>query len=94
MSTQVSMTLEQLCEKALQLPLHERIQLAETLFDSAESEDANEDPAEVEAAWAEEIKHRVEEFDAGTAESSPVRDVFARVSARLKRISNAQVQPR
>lgn len=84
------MSLDELREKALQLPLIERLELAEDLFNSVEEEDT----AEADAAWAEEIKQRVEDFDAGTAESSPVADVFARVRARLKRITQAQAQLR
>jgi putative addiction module component (TIGR02574 family) len=94
MGTQVSMTLDELREQALKLPLLERLELAEVLFDSVDAEDEDEDSVEPEAAWAEEIKNRVEEFDAGTAPSSPMADAFARVRSRLKQISDAQAQLR
>ena len=94
MATQSSMTLEEIREQALKLPLLDRLELAETLFDSVDEEDSEEEPAAIDSAWAEEIKRRVEEFDAGTAESSPIADVFARVRARLRRISQAQAEPR
>jgi putative addiction module component (TIGR02574 family) len=88
------LSFEELREMALRLPRHERRELAEDLIESTEGEDEDEDPAVVEAAWADEIKRRVEEFDAGTAESSPMADVFDRVRSRLKRISDAQAQLR
>jgi putative addiction module component (TIGR02574 family) len=94
MATQVSMTLEELREQALKLPLLERLELAEALFDSVDAEDEEEDPADAKAAWANEIKDRIDEFDAGTAESSPVAEVFERVRSRLKRITDAQAQLR
>lgn len=93
MATQLSTAFEELRDRAMQLPLPERLELAEALFDSVD-EDEDADPAVVEAAWAEEIGRRVDEFDAGTAESSPIADVFARVRARLKRIADAQAQLR
>jgi putative addiction module component (TIGR02574 family) len=88
------MTLEEVREQALKLPLLERLELAEVLFDSVDAEDEEEDPVDAKAAWANEIKSRVDEFDAGTAESSPVADVFERVRSRLKRITDAQAQLR
>lgn len=94
MADEHDLSFEELREMVLRLPRHERRELAEDLFESTEGEDEDEDPAVVEAAWADEIKRRVEEFDAGTAESSPMADVFDRVRARLKRIADAQAQLR
>jgi putative addiction module component (TIGR02574 family) len=88
------MTLEEVREQALKLPLLERLELAEVLFDSVDAEDEEEDPVDAKAAWANEIKNRVDEFDAGMAESRPVADVFERVRSRLKRITDAQAQLR
>lgn len=74
----------------LRLPSHERRGLAEDLFVSVD----DEDPVEFEAAWAEEIKRRVEEFDAGTAELIPAEQVFADALARVEQIAKARVEPR
>jgi putative addiction module component (TIGR02574 family) len=90
MATQVSMTLEELREKALQLPPHERIELAEDLFESVD----DEDPAAVEAAWADEIQRRAEDFDAGRAESSSIADVIGRAREHVKRVAEARLRPR
>lgn len=89
MATRLEATPQQLLERALRLPIQQRIDLAEGLFDSVDEED----PAALEAAWAEEIKRRVEEIDSGEAELIPADVVFARTRARLTQISDAEVQP-
>ncbi|MBW3570742.1 MAG: addiction module protein [Gemmatimonadetes bacterium] len=94
MADDVSRTLDELRQEALKLPLLERLELAEVLFDSVDAEDEYARSTDAETAWAEEIKNRVEELDAGTAESSPVADVFERVRAQLNQITNAQAQLR
>lgn len=45
-------------------------------------EDADEAPAEVERAWEAEIRRRVVELEAGTAELIPAEQVFAELRAR------------
>lgn len=87
-------TLDELREKALELPAHERIELAHDLLDSVDDAREDEDPAEVEAAWADEIKRRVEEVDTGVAETAPAAEVFARARAQVRAIAEARVQPR
>lgn len=47
--------------------------------------DADDDPVEVERAWEEEIRRRLAELDAGTAELIPADRVFAELRARLRR---------
>jgi putative addiction module component (TIGR02574 family) len=42
---------------------------------------ADETPSDVEAAWAEEIKRRIDELDAGLVSSIPADEVFARARA-------------
>jgi putative addiction module component (TIGR02574 family) len=85
MATVLSMTWEQLLEKALQLPSADQEQLARALYENLadEDEDDDEDPAEVEAAWAEEIERRVEEIRNGTVETIPADVVFAEMRARF-----------
>lgn len=80
----MGLPLKKLEEEALDLPLHERAQLAHRLITSLD-EDADEDPVEVERAWEEEIRRRVAELDAGTAELIPAEDVFAELRARRRR---------
>ncbi|HEX2078632.1 MAG TPA: addiction module protein [Longimicrobium sp.] len=86
---------EQLLEKALALTPEQRIQLAQELLESVEWEDEDdEDPAAVEAAWADEIKRRVEELDSGLAEPTPAAEVFARARERVRAVADAHASAR
>lgn len=78
------MTWEELLEKALQQPSDQKEKIARALYESlADEEDEDEDPAEVEAAWAEEIKRRVEEIQNGTVQTIPADVVMAELRARF-----------
>ncbi|MBI3725589.1 addiction module protein [bacterium] len=74
----------ELLERALKLPVKERGKLAKRLLESCDEEET-EDPAEVEKAWAEEIKRRVREIDEGRVKGIPHEEVMAHVRDRLKR---------
>ena len=50
-------------------------------FDVLDGE-PDDDPAEVEAAWAEEIRRRIEEIRNGTAELYDLEDVLAEMKER------------
>lgn len=78
------MSVQELEAEALKLPTGERARLAHRLIISLD-EDADEDPAEVERAWGEEIRRRLAEVDAGTAELIPAEEVFAELRARPPR---------
>jgi putative addiction module component (TIGR02574 family) len=41
--------------------------------------------AEVERAWEEEIRRRLEEYRAGEVQAIPAAEVFAEARARLRR---------
>jgi len=43
-----------------------------------------DDPVEVERAWDAEIRRRLAELDAGTAELIPAEEVFAELRARSR----------
>lgn len=65
------------------LPEEQRIRLANSLYESvAEEEQVSE--AEVEAAWGDEIKRRLDEIDSGKVELIPMDEVLARMDARRK----------
>lgn len=66
-------------DELLKLPADERSAAAEALLISLEDE-PEEDPAEVEAAWAAEIERRIEE----NAPGIPAETVFAEIRARLQ----------
>jgi putative addiction module component (TIGR02574 family) len=70
----MSSTADELFERAMELSPDERKRLGIRLLESDEAED---DPLEVEAAWAKEIERRVAEIDAGTAELLDWQEVRA-----------------
>lgn len=57
-----------LLDAALQLPEEARIDLANRLFESLEPA---EDEGDVEAAWAEEIKRRIDDLTSGREKAIP-----------------------
>lgn len=66
-------------DELLKLPADERSAAAEALLISLEDE-PEDDPAEVEAAWAAEIERRIEE----NAPGIPAETVLAEIRARLQ----------
>lgn len=80
----MALPLKQLEAEALELPVQERAQLAKSLIASLD-QDVDDDPAEVERAWEEEIRRRLTELDAGTAELIPADQVFAELRSRPRR---------
>lgn len=70
---------DELSQKALELPPEERVRLAERLLATVHDVDA-----EVEAAWDQEIQRRLAEIDSGTAKLIPAEEVFAEVRRILK----------
>ena len=76
MTPQVSEVLE----KALTLSTHERGLIIDRLVESLD-----EGPAEegVEAAWADEIKSRVDDIRSGKVETIPGEEIRRRLAARL-----------
>ena len=77
--------LEHLRAEAMKLPEKERLQLVVQLSDTL-GPGVDEDSAAVATvspAWAAEIRRRVAEIDAGTAQLRPYQDVIAEVKAGL-----------
>ena len=70
---------DELSQKALELPTEERVLLAERLLATVHEVDP-----EVEAAWDVEIQRRLAEIDRGTAKLIPAEEVFAKVRSLLK----------
>lgn len=79
----MSLPLERLEAEALELPVRERARLAQRLIESLD-EVVAEDSGEIDQAWEEEIRRRMAELDAGTAELIPAEQVFAELRARLQ----------
>lgn len=67
-------------KKALALPPEARAAIADSLLESLDASRPDED---VEQAWAEEIKQRVEEVDSGRVQLIPYEEARRRLMARL-----------
>ncbi len=65
---------EELSRRAKELPVDERVQLAEEILATVHGVDD-----EVDIAWDDEIKRRIAEIEDGTAELIPAEEVFARL---------------
>lgn len=63
---------------AMRLPMHERARLAERLLTSLDED------AEVEQAWAEEVRKRLEDYRSGGLTPVSGAEVFADARARLR----------
>lgn len=71
---------DELVERARALPAEDRARLAEELLASLH-EDGD---SEVEAAWDEEIRRRIEEIESGNAKLIPAEEVFDEIRQMLK----------
>jgi len=69
---------------AMGLPSRQRAELATRLIASLDPEE-DDDPAEVEQAWEEEIRRRIADVRAGTVELIPADEVLAELRAELRR---------
>lgn len=78
----MSMPVAEVRKHLMSLPFEQRTELAYEVLDGMEEEGLEEDAAEVEAAWADEIMRRVDEIRNGTAETHPLEDVLAEMEER------------
>jgi putative addiction module component (TIGR02574 family) len=70
--------IEELSSQARTLPAADRVRLAEELLATVHESDD-----EVEAAWAEEVRMRIADIDAGRTKLIPADEVFAQVRRLL-----------
>jgi putative addiction module component (TIGR02574 family) len=75
----MSRSLKQLQAEALELSSVERRALIEVLSASLDGDGDDESPEEIENAWADEIRTRLEEYRAGRVQTVPADEVFARL---------------
>jgi putative addiction module component (TIGR02574 family) len=73
-------TQAELLERALELPVGDRLALATELLESVEGPE----DAEWTAAWAAELDRRVRELDSGAVKSIPWQQVRAEILERLR----------
>ena len=76
---------EDLLERALRLSARERADLAHQLIDSLGEAD-EEDPVEVEKAWAEEIKRRLREVREGRVQTVPWDEAMLRARTAVDQV--------
>jgi len=76
----MSPEIEELLKKAMSLPPEARADLASSLIDSLD-ETVDDD---VEAAWQQEIAHRVEELESGRVKTIPWTEVRRRGQELLR----------
>ena len=74
------MTAHDLLEAANRLSQADRAWLAQELLHPPGDSSTE---AEIEAAWSDEIKRRLDEIDSGKVELIPLEEVIARMDARL-----------
>ena len=79
----MSLPIDRLTAEVLELSSSERAELAHRLIASLEGE-PEEDPSEVESAWAEEIERRLAEYRAGAVKPIPSSEVFSEARALLR----------
>jgi len=79
---------QEILEQARQLPPNERDWLAECLL----IEDERVGFEEVEAAWGDEIKRRLDEIDSGAVKMIPGDEVMARMLERLSPEARARLK--
>ena len=72
----MSQRADQLFEDAQALPAEERAVLALQLLDSV-----GEPEAEIERAWMDEVRRRLEDLDAGRAQLAPWQEARRRIFA-------------
>jgi putative addiction module component (TIGR02574 family) len=70
---------KQILQSALALDPDDRVEIAETLLLSLDDDRA----AEIEAAWAAEIKRRIESIDRGEAQMVPWEQVLQEMRERI-----------
>ena len=75
---------QQVLREALELPVHERADVAAELLASLDDAPL-ENQAEVEAAWAAEIERRARRVMAGESAGIPWDDVRRRAEAELRK---------
>jgi len=76
-------TYEEVLQMAQELPEDQRIQLANSIWESVDAEEIS--AAEVEASWKAEAERRVAEDEAGIGTDHSLEEVLEPLRARLAR---------
>jgi len=74
---------EEVKQFAHELPEEQRIQLADSLYESVGFYEPEEDEGAVSAAWEAEISRRLDEIDSGAVKMIPLEEVLAEMDAHI-----------
>jgi putative addiction module component (TIGR02574 family) len=80
----MSLTVDQLFESALNLPEDERATLADRIWESIDGDTQEE----ITAAWAAEIKRRIEAADRGEVKFLSHEEVWQRIDAKYGKLED------
>ena len=67
----MSETAQQLISSALQLPASDRAKVVDAILASLQPELDGDSAAEIQNAWADEIRNRIDDIDAGRVKTIP-----------------------
>ena len=73
-----------LLQSALELPAAERAELAAELLASLDDQVIDDDPAEVERLWSEELQRRAQEVADGSVKTETWEDLRQRLSRQVR----------
>ncbi len=85
---------EEVRKFAQELPPDQQILLAQSLLDGLGPAEEQLSAAEIDAAWGDEIKRRLDEIDSGAVEMIPGEVVMAEMKARRKELLKQIAQQR
>jgi putative addiction module component (TIGR02574 family) len=74
-------TVDALAAEALELPVHDRLSLAQQILSSVEAPIS----PEIEAAWDAEIRERIRRYDAGEINAIPAHEVWRDIDLLLRK---------
>jgi putative addiction module component (TIGR02574 family) len=80
----MGLPLEKLEAQVMELSEKERAYLAQRLLVSLDDM-GEDDPAEVEQAWSDELRRRIDEVENGTVEMIPAEEMMAEFWARRRK---------
>jgi putative addiction module component (TIGR02574 family) len=83
-------TLKKIANDLMTLPPEERLELADTLYERANSGDTKA----IEHAWSEEIKRRVQDVKASRVKLIPAEEVHADIRRKLDEIKACRLSSR
>jgi putative addiction module component (TIGR02574 family) len=82
MSSELPTNTGDLIDSALNLPVPERVELANAILASFEQAEDEPGQAELDKLWSDEITRRVEEVEAGRVRTIPSSEMWKRIGGK------------